>query len=354
MKNILKEHYNRYPRMQIQDMVKLIYQNEFAGGHLIENEKESLNFLKEELNRIDSSLSNVHIDREFEYIGNNLYRLYLDVIKNKKIQPRTVNSFFINTAKKIKGSLESFLNKLEILRHSCVNKELPFSLEDLEGYLSEYKNKGYPPESHSPAYRNEYKPSYRIVSSEYYKYFDLFCRIDELYENNGCVTVAIDGNCGAGKTTLASLIGSVYDCNVFHMDDYFLPFELKTVDRLSEAGGNVHYERFANEIICGLKRNRSFNYQKYDCSKMALGEKLTVFPKKINIIEGTYSMHPTLINNYDLKVFLYINAEEQSRRILLRNGKEKHKRFIEEWIPLENKYFKELRITEKCDLVFGN
>ena len=31
LKKILFEHYKRYPCMQVQDMVKLIYQNEFAG-----------------------------------------------------------------------------------------------------------------------------------------------------------------------------------------------------------------------------------------------------------------------------------------------------------------------------------
>ena len=36
-KKALLMQYERYPGMQIADMVKLIYQNEFAGGHLITN-----------------------------------------------------------------------------------------------------------------------------------------------------------------------------------------------------------------------------------------------------------------------------------------------------------------------------
>jgi hypothetical protein len=32
LKNILLKQYKLYPKMQIQDMVKLIYQNEFASG----------------------------------------------------------------------------------------------------------------------------------------------------------------------------------------------------------------------------------------------------------------------------------------------------------------------------------
>ena len=32
------------------------------------------------------------------------------------------------------------------------------------------------------------------------------------------------------------------------MDDFFLPMELRTAERLEEPGGNVHYERFSAEV----------------------------------------------------------------------------------------------------------
>ena len=43
LKVILITHANRYPLMQPQDAVKLIYQNEFGGGHLIRDEEACLN-----------------------------------------------------------------------------------------------------------------------------------------------------------------------------------------------------------------------------------------------------------------------------------------------------------------------
>jgi len=48
-----------------------------------------------------------------------------------------------------------------------------------------------------------------------------------------------------------------------------------------------------------------------------------------------------------------VAAVEQSRRILKRNGPEMHRRFLNEWIPLENRYFQALAIADKCDLVFS-
>jgi len=180
----------------------------------------------------------------------------------------------------------------------------------------------------------------------------LFDRIDALLKLDKPIYVAIDGNSGAGKTSLASMIGKVYDCNIFHMDDFFLRPELKTEERLKEVGGNVDYERFYEEVIQGLKSGQEFAYRPYNCQTMTLGDAIYVQPKKLNIIEGVYSMHPRLIDFYDLKVFLSIDPEEQSRRILERNGPVMHQRFINEWIPLENRYFEAAKIREKCDLIF--
>ena len=45
---ILKSHAKRYPLMQPRDAVKLIYQNEFGGGYLIQDEHACLNYLRQE------------------------------------------------------------------------------------------------------------------------------------------------------------------------------------------------------------------------------------------------------------------------------------------------------------------
>ena len=56
------------------------------------------------------------------------------------------------------------------------------------------------------------------------------------------------------------------------------------------------------------------------------------------IIEGTYSHHPYFGDPYDLKILLTVDEETQRKRILERPAF-LHKRFFEEWIPMENRYF---------------
>ena len=163
-------------------------------------------------------------------------------------------------------------------------------------------------------------------------------QIDTLLEENNLVIVAIDGKCTSGKTTLASKLAEIYDCNVFHMDDFFLRPEQRTPERFTEVGGNVDYERFQEEVLLPLKSGKAFSYRPFDCSTFTLSAPVTVAPQKLNIIEGTYSHHPHFGNPYDLKIMLTVDEETQRQRVLERPAF-LHKRFFEEWIPMENRYF---------------
>ncbi len=165
--------------------------------------------------------------------------------------------------------------------------------------------------------------------------------IDVLMSQKEQVIVAIEGNCTAGKTTLARKLAEIYDCNVFHMDDFFLRPEQRTPERYAEVGGNVDYERFNEEVLIPLKAGQTFTYRPFDCSTFALAEPVCVTPKKLNIVEGTYSHHPYFGDPYDMKILLTVDEDTQRLRILDRPAF-LHKRFFEEWIPMENRYFSAL------------
>ncbi len=348
---ILINHYKKYPQMQLGDFYKLIYQNEFAGGHLIEDIKSSYKYLEEEFNSLNKRYKP---DSMFEDIGNGLVRIYLNSLTGTAIGLSTVNKFFVNTANSVIGSIKRFEAKLNIFYKCCREGILPYDAQKVSDFLDEQKNKSYKHISHSEEYRKAYMPSYRVIKKEYAKYFEIFLKMDEMCSRNEFVYAAIDGRCASGKSTLAKLIRGVYDCNVFHTDDFFLPLELRTKARLEEPGGNIDSDRFYSEVIKGLKSKKAFTYQTYDCSKSALTNFINIEPKIINIIEGSYSMHPKFSDIYNLKIFLYINKEEQSKRILLRNGEEMHKRFINEWVPMEERYFKKFNIKENSDLIYDN
>lgn len=345
---ILLEQSARYPQMQLVDVVKLIYQSEFAGGHMIANEAASLRRLEEEWESVKLVSSKAHV---FEELSGGLCRLNLAPILNSGIKPETVNSLFVLSANTHQGSVESFERKLAAFRQWCIDGLFAFDIGELDAYLRAYQAKGYPPVSHSEEYRSAYAPAYRVISSKFQPYFELLCRIDQLRAKEQTMNIAIDGNSGSGKTSLAHLLEQIYDCNVIHMDHFFLPVALRTEARLSEAGGNIDYDRFTCEVLSRLKSGRDFSYGIYDCTQGKITKQAHIPRKQLNIVEGVYSMHPKFIGHYTFKVLLQADAKTQSKRILERSGAALHQRFIKEWIPLENEYFAACKIKEQADLI---
>lgn len=176
-------------------------------------------------------------------------------------------------------------------------------------------------------------------------------RIDALKENKEHVIVAIDGGAGSGKSTLAAALGSALHADVLHMDDFFLQPHQRTPERFAQPGGNVDYERFLSEVLLPLSRGEAYTYRRFDCASLALCKGERRLPAAVTIVEGSYSLHPALEKHYDLRILLTIGSEEQSARILAREGSEKHARFLREWIPMENLYFDKTQIASRCDMV---
>lgn len=180
----------------------------------------------------------------------------------------------------------------------------------------------------------------------------ILCEIRTFSLKKQPLLIAIDGRCAAGKTTLAADLQRICGCNVIHMDHFFLRPEQRTARRMLESGGNVDYERFLTEVMIPLRQGKAFFYRVYDCHKQKMTEVIEVKPNSINVIAGSYSCHPMLAANYDLKIFLSVDEKEQMRRIEQRNGKASAIQFKDKWIPLEERYFSAFHIRESCSLYF--
>ena len=163
LKAILITHAKRYPLMQPCDAVKLIYQNEFGGGHLIRDEQACLNYLRREY----ADLEKDPTAPLYEDIGNGIVRVNLAAVKPEDLEQ--LGRAFIDSAAKHNGTMDSFLNKLEVLRKLANEGVFNFDTNALSVYLSEYNAAGYPVVSHSPDYRAFYKPAYRIMLFEVFR-----------------------------------------------------------------------------------------------------------------------------------------------------------------------------------------
>lgn len=172
-----------------------------------------------------------------------------------------------------------------------------------------------------------------------------------LMKEHAHVVVAIDGMAAAGKSTLAAKLARELGGEVVHMDDFFLPMELRTPERMKEAGGNVHYERFAVEVAAAVDQKKPFDYGVFNCSEMMITDSRHIENDGLLIVEGAYCLRPEFSSLYDLKIFMKIDENTQMERIIKRNGIQKAKMFKEKWIPLESFYFKSMNIERTADFV---
>ena len=191
------------------------------------------------------------------------------------------------------------------------------------------------------------------MNEEFNVYKDKICiRIRSLLEEKEFLLVAIDGCCGAGKTTLAETLSHELSAGLVHIDDFYLPFEKRTSEIMCCPGGNIDYSRLTEEVLKPLSSNKVFIYKSFDCKTNSYKDSKLVKPTKITIVEGAYSCHPQLIQYYDLKIFLSVTPQEQIDRIVKRNGSVKAEEFINQWIKREEDYFAAYDIRRKCDLIF--
>ena len=163
MKSILLDHASRYPSMEPTDAVKLLYQSEFGGGHLIRDAEACLNRLLEEY-RATPQRRDIPLTED---IGGGIVRVNLAALDEHGVTPDQLGQAFLHSAAQIRGTMASFREKLSLLRELTTDGAMPFSRDALDAYLADYEAAGFPPVSHSEAYRNAYHPAYRVVEKSH-------------------------------------------------------------------------------------------------------------------------------------------------------------------------------------------
>ena len=167
-----------------------------------------------------------------------------------------------------------------------------------------------------------------------------------------CGIIAIDGRCASGKTTFGKVLSEKTGIPCIPLDDFFLRVEQRTPKRFAEPGGNVDRERILEEVLIPFRKGEFSGYRPFSCKTFTLQDKREMPRTNALILEGSYAFHPELYPYYDLRIFLDIDPEIQKKRLQNRETPESYQRFLDRWIPLEEKYFETFDPKEKADLYF--
>lgn len=330
--------------MEPVDAVKLVYQSAFGCGHLLSG--DCAEWVKAELAQTAPCVG-VPV---FTPIGGGMCRLNLAAPAVRELPPERIAEMMRVAMAQPLGGEEAMNAGLETLRELTRAGETPFSQESLEAFLDAWD--GHTPVSHSAAYRAAYAPAYRVVREDLGTLVPVVAQLERRLAEAGQALAVLDGPCGSGKSTLADALAALYHTQPIRMDDFFLPPVLRTEERLMQPGGNVHYERFRDEVLAGLMHGGDVPYRRYDCQSGAWLDRVHR-AAPVAVIEGSYSHHPVFAAEYAalgaLRIFVYTTEEERIKRLRMREG-ERFFTFQTRWIPLEKRYTEAYDIKSGADI----
>lgn len=164
-KRLLLEQFSEYPKMQIEDVFKFLYQSSFGCEHLVSDYDRALGYIKQEYSCMDKSLGLKH---DIEPLDGPYCRVSLSVL-SKGVEPESLAMLFMQSAQHVPDGVYLLEKKLEVFKTMVSDGLVPFSVSAVDDAISWWKSKGYPAIHHSEVFRTEYSPAYRVVSKEYCK-----------------------------------------------------------------------------------------------------------------------------------------------------------------------------------------
>jgi len=168
LQKILLEHYERYPHMQIEDFVKLIYQITFGPKHFTASPTKA-----DIETYLDLELESFKLDPHsplIEDLGEGYCRIYLGmIVLNKMTKNELVDLFYASIQacdSMTNDSIKLFKNRINLLLSLITTKTIALPIVSSHEYVDQYYQNGFLPAHHSPIYNRAYHPHYRLVNQK--------------------------------------------------------------------------------------------------------------------------------------------------------------------------------------------
>ncbi len=206
-RRLILEHCTSYPRLTVQDILKYIYQSALGCEHSVTSEQAAVEHLQVESAALSPSYA---VKNLVEPLDGDYSRVHLAVLE-RGIALETLARLFFLSAKREDGGYAKIDEKLALTDELVRENLLPFSEMELAAAAELWKNAGYPPVHHSDAFREAYRPSYRVIANRFVPYLPVLAAVDRA-RASGENGITIDSE--VEKNALAALLREIYGGSV--------------------------------------------------------------------------------------------------------------------------------------------
>lgn len=161
---VLKQHLQRHPDMEAEDIYKLVHQAAMGNGHLFTDTAGAKLYLLNEMDEVEADTTEPMIEPLSP--DGQIVRLNLRPFKARAGDAEQLFDAMVrsaNTFEQRPSSLERWWQ--EILEEVAYGT-IPSDRTTLQELFDRMKAEGFPPVHHSETYESEYRPAYRVLLRE--------------------------------------------------------------------------------------------------------------------------------------------------------------------------------------------
>jgi uridine kinase len=152
------------------------------------------------------------------------------------------------------------------------------------------------------------------------------------------LVIGIDGPGATGKSTLAAqLADALGGAAVVHGDDFYLPAKRRPGGDFGP-GDQYDLARLLAQVLRPATLGQPVRYQRYDWPSDSMAEWTVLAPARPFIVEGVYCTEATLRGSYTFRICCEASREVRLARGVHRDGEAFRSRWVDEWMPGEDRY----------------
>lgn len=180
-RRIIEDQCRRYPRLQLVDLYKLLYQASVGSEHAVSNEEAVRTWLERELATMGPGPSEPLVDPISP--SGEIVRVHLRPYVEAGRDSEELLEAFLRTAREVQGSTDLLQQLGDVAVDMARMDLLPPELGSIGELLQRMERDGFPAAHHSSTFRRLYRPAYRVVAC---RFLDEELQTDGPHRSSGC------------------------------------------------------------------------------------------------------------------------------------------------------------------------